>query len=129
LDIRVRVNLAFFLENWALFGSSQALQFWHHQKLLLSLFSFSRAASTELLKMGQKEPNFSKKNDKFTLVSLMSNHDYSDYKFRFYTSRMNESCLHCHWLHFSSFILSFGHCGTLRTHITAFGEEFLPDSF
>ena len=22
----------------------------------------------------------------------------SDYKFRFYTSRMNEFCLHCHWL-------------------------------
>ena len=23
-----------------------------------------------------------------------------DSKFRFYTSRMNESCLHCHWLYF-----------------------------
>jgi hypothetical protein len=23
-----------------------------------------------------------------------------DYKFRFYTSRINEICLHCHWLYF-----------------------------
>ena len=28
-----------------------------------------------------------------------------DYKFRFYTSRMNEICLHCHRLFFSSIIL------------------------
>ena len=33
-----------------------------------------------------------------------------DYKFRFYTSKMNEICLHCHWLYFSSIILSFGQC-------------------
>ena len=31
-----------------------------------------------------------------------------DYKFRFYTSKMNEVCLHCHLLYFSSIILSFG---------------------
>jgi hypothetical protein len=34
-----------------------------------------------------------------------------DYKFRFYTSKMNEICLHCHLLYFFSIILSFGHCG------------------
>ena len=34
-----------------------------------------------------------------------------DYKFRFYTSKMNEICLHCHWLYFSSIILSYGQCG------------------
>ena len=28
-----------------------------------------------------------------------------DYKFRFYTSKMNEICLHCHLLYFSSIIL------------------------
>ena len=33
-----------------------------------------------------------------------------DYKFRFYTSKMNEICLYCHLLYFSSIILSFGHC-------------------
>ena len=33
-----------------------------------------------------------------------------DYKFRFYTSKMNEICLHCHLLYFSSIILSFGQC-------------------
>ena len=33
-----------------------------------------------------------------------------DNKFRFYTSKMNEICLHCHWLCFSSIILSFGQC-------------------
>ena len=32
-----------------------------------------------------------------------------DYKFRFYTLKMNEICLHCHLLYFSSIILSFGH--------------------
>ena len=31
-----------------------------------------------------------------------------DYKFRFYTSKLNEICLHCHWLYFSSIIMSFG---------------------
>ena len=30
------------------------------------------------------------------------------YKFRFYTSKLNEICLHCHWLYFSSIIMSFG---------------------
>ena len=33
-----------------------------------------------------------------------------DYKFRFYTSKMNEICLHCHLLYFSSIILRFGQC-------------------
>ena len=33
-----------------------------------------------------------------------------DYKFRLYTSRMNEFCLHYPWLYFSSIISSFGHC-------------------
>ena len=33
-----------------------------------------------------------------------------NYKFRFYSSKMNEICLHCHWLYFSSIILSFGRC-------------------
>ena len=28
----------------------------------------------------------------------------------FYTSKMNEICLHCHLLYFSSIILSFGQC-------------------
>ena len=32
------------------------------------------------------------------------------YKFRFYSSKMNEICLHCHWLYFSSITLSFGQC-------------------
>ena len=31
-----------------------------------------------------------------------------DYKFRSYTSKMNEICLHCHWLYFSSITMSFG---------------------
>ena len=35
-----------------------------------------------------------------------------DYKFRFYTSKMNEICLHCHLFYFSSIILSFGQCGS-----------------
>ena len=30
------------------------------------------------------------------------------YKFRFYTSKLNEIRLHCHWLYFSSIIMSFG---------------------
>ena len=30
------------------------------------------------------------------------------HQFRFYTSKMNEICLHCHWLYFSSIIMSFG---------------------
>ena len=33
-----------------------------------------------------------------------------DYKFRFYTSKMNDICLHCHWLFFSSIILNFEQC-------------------
>ena len=33
-----------------------------------------------------------------------------DHKFRFYASKINEICLHCHWLYFSSFILSFRQC-------------------
>ena len=33
-----------------------------------------------------------------------------DYKFRFYLSKMNEICLHCHWLYLSSIILGFGQC-------------------
>ena len=33
-----------------------------------------------------------------------------DYKFRFYTSKLNEICLQCHLLYFSSIILSFGQC-------------------
>ena len=32
-------------------------------------------------------------------------------KFRFYTSKLNEICLHCHWLYFSSIIISFGQGG------------------
>jgi hypothetical protein len=32
------------------------------------------------------------------------------YKFRFYTSKMNEICLHRLWLYFSSIILCFGQC-------------------
>ena len=39
------------------------------------------------------------------------------YKFRFYTSRMIEICLYCHWLYFSSFILSFGQCDYLLRRI------------
>ena len=31
-----------------------------------------------------------------------------DYKFRLYTSKLNEICLHCHWLYFSPIIMSFG---------------------
>ena len=31
-----------------------------------------------------------------------------DYKFRFYKSKTNEICLHCHWLYFFSIIISFG---------------------
>ena len=76
--MRLCVHLAFFMENWALFGSFQALQFWQHQMLLLRFFFMLRAASTEVLEKGQKEPIFSKK------------------WFRFYISRMNEFCL----LHF-----------------------------
>ena len=34
-----------------------------------------------------------------------------DFKFRFYTSKMNEICLHCHCLFFPSIILSFRQCG------------------
>ena len=36
-----------------------------------------------------------------------------NYKFRFYTSKLNEICLHCHWLYFSSIIMSFGQSGSL----------------
>ena len=41
-----------------------------------------------------------------------------DYKFRFYTSKINEICLHCHLLYFSSIILSFGQCEPVQI-----GEE------
>ena len=34
-----------------------------------------------------------------------------DYKFVFYTSKMNEIWLYYHWLYFSSIILSFRQCG------------------
>ena len=34
-----------------------------------------------------------------------------DYKFRFYTSKMNEIFLYYHWLYFSSFILCLGQSG------------------
>ena len=33
---------------------------------------------------------------------------FFDYKFIFYMSKMNEICLHCHWLYFSSITMSFG---------------------
>ena len=35
-----------------------------------------------------------------------------DYKFRFYKSKINEICLHCHLLYFYSIILSFEQCAT-----------------
>ena len=34
-----------------------------------------------------------------------------DYKFKFYTSKMNEICLYYHWLYFSSMTMSFGQGG------------------
>ena len=45
-------------------------------------------------------------------IILMSNYEINFwiYIFRFYTSKINEICLHCHWLYFSSIILSFGQC-------------------
>ena len=38
------------------------------------------------------------------ILTLMFNNMklISDYTFRFHTSKMNEICLHCHWLYFSS---------------------------
>ena len=62
---------SFFLENWALFGSFQALQFWQHStRCCYSVFfSFYRAASTEVIEKGQKEPNFWKKMPKKELTS------------------------------------------------------------
>ena len=57
-------------------------------------------ASAEVLEKSQ----IFQKCAKCTLT-LMSNFDY---KFRFYTSKLNEICLHCHCLYFSSMILSFG---------------------
>ena len=114
MDIRVRVHIwlfFMFLENWALFGAFQALQFWQHQMVLLSFFSFSRATSVEVLEKGQKELNFSKKCQMYTIqVWCQIMKLISDYKFRFYTSRIIEFCLQCHWFYFSSFILSLGHC-------------------
>ena len=49
-----------------------------------------------------------------------------DYKFRFYTSKMNEICLHCHWLYFSSIIMSFGQ----GVHIVSYnlGHFFFSNS-
>ena len=37
-----------------------------------------------------------------------------------YTSNMNEICLHCHWLGFSSFILNFGQCGHVGFRLSYF---------
>ena len=50
-----------------------------------------------------------------------------DYKFRFHTSKMNEICLHCHLLYFSSIVLSFGQCVPC-VHVTKFGlsTDYLP---
>ena len=45
-----------------------------------------------------------------------------DHKFRFYTSKMNEICLHCHWLYFSSIIMSFGQGDMFSTQKEKEGE-------
>ena len=70
LDIRVRVQffwkLGLFLALFKHF-SSGSIRY-------SVFFSFSRAASSEVLEKGQKEPKFSKKNAKCTL-SLMSNYE------------------------------------------------------
>ena len=49
------------------------------------------------------------------------------YKFRFYTSKLNEICLHCHWLYFSSIIMSFGQGDhPCLSYFTALFLYFLP---
>ena len=74
-------------------------------------FLFSRAASTEVLEKGQKEPNFSKKNAKCTL-SLMSNYEINFWLWIQILHIKNEWILPSLSLalFFCSFILSFGHC-------------------
>ena len=104
MDIRVRVHLAHF---WkirlflALFGKSwYSSNCQHHCQQGSVYLQQLVVASAEVLEKSQ----IFQKCAKCTLT-LMSNFDY---KFRFYTSKLNEICLHCHCLYFSSMILSFG---------------------
>ena len=53
-------------------------------------------------------------------------HPNSDVQFRLYTSKMNEICLHCHLLDFSSIISSFGQCE--RAHTYQFSKNQLDFS-
>jgi hypothetical protein len=84
-------------------------------KLFLALSESSSTGSIWLLPVLEclkraKNSLIFQKCAKCTLT-LMSHYEIIfDYKFRFYTSKMNEICLHCHWLYFSSIILSFGQC-------------------
>ena len=50
-----------------------------------------------------------------------------DHKFRFYKSKMSEICLHCHWLYFSSIILSLGLCEHGHGHRNVFWQFFNSD--
>ena len=55
-----------------------------------------------------------------------------DYKFRFYTSTMNEICLHCYWLYYSSIVLSFRQCDlddTFFTDLSQLGYRIICPCF
>ena len=58
----------------------------------------------------------SKKCQMYTMSDVQLRNEFLT-KFRFYTSRMNEFCLHCHWLYFFPFILSFGQCVMSVRHL------------
>ena len=54
-----------------------------------------------------KEPNFPKMYQMHPNSDVQLWNHFFYYEFRFYTSKLNEICPHCHWLYFSSIILSF----------------------
>ena len=54
-----------------------------------------------------KEPNFPKMYQMHPNSDVQLWNLFFYYEFRFYTSKLNDICPHCHWLYFSSIILSF----------------------
>ena len=106
-------------------------------RLVWALFKHFSTVSNQMLPIlehskGAKNSLIFQKCAKCTLT-LMSNYEIIFvYKFRFYTSKMNEICLHCHWLYFSSITMSFGQgekiCFTIERNVFCFNLVILQST-
>jgi hypothetical protein len=100
LDIRVSVNLSFFEKIGLFLALLEDSCTGNTGYKTEPQFIVTSVVSERVLK---NSPIFSK-NAKF-MLTLMSKE-----KFRFYTSKMYEICLHCHLLDFSGFRMNYERC-------------------